>query len=93
MKKTTMKRIVWFIVINSVAWVWCSYILAWFEKINVVGEISKLVVTEIIAVIFLYAVKSLFENLSKNNAWPDKPCCDKKEQSADVSVEEILKDI
>jgi hypothetical protein len=73
MSKSTTKRLVWFVLINSVAWVWCSYILAWFDRVNVVETVSKLVITEIIAVILIYGLKSLFENLSKNNAWPDKP--------------------
>jgi hypothetical protein len=80
MSKTTTKRLVWFVLMNSVAWVWYSYILAWFDKVNVVETVSKLVITEIIAVIFVYSVKSLFENLSQHNAWPDKP--DKKDVDA-----------
>jgi hypothetical protein len=82
MSKSTTKRLVWFVLINSAAWVWCSYILAWFDKVNVVEAVSKLVITEIIAVILIYGLKSLFENLSQHNAWPDKPSCDKKDIDA-----------
>ena len=30
-------------------------------------------VKEIIGVVLAYAIKSVLENLSKNNHWPDKP--------------------
>lgn len=63
---STTKLIVWFIVINSVAWVWCSYILAWFGKKQIAETLSRVVVTEVIAVFLVYAVKALIENISKN---------------------------
>lgn len=70
---TTMKKVVWFLLFNGVAWVWCSYILAWMGKEQIAEDLSKVALTEIIAVVLVYAVKSIFENLSKNNSWPDKP--------------------
>ena len=60
MKLTTTKRIVWFLVINGVLWVWCSYILAWFGR-EIAESLSKLAVTEIIAVTLAYCFKSLLE--------------------------------
>jgi spore maturation protein SpmA len=65
-EKTTTKLIVWFLVINSVAWTWCSYILAWFGRVDIAETLSKTVVTEVISVFALYSVKALFENISKN---------------------------
>ena len=35
--------------------------------------LSEKAVAEIVGVVLVYALKSLFENLSKNNQWPDKP--------------------
>lgn len=67
-----MKLIVMFCLFNGVAWVWCSYILAFQDKVAIAEGLSKVALTEIIAVVFVYAVKSLIENLSKNNDWPDK---------------------
>lgn len=69
---TMMKLVVIFCLFNGVAWVWCSYILAFHDKITIAENLSKVALTEIIAVVFVYAVKSLIENLSKNNDWPDK---------------------
>ena len=73
MKKTTMKRIVWLCLLNGIAWVWCSYILAWCGRADIAESLSKVAITEIIGVVLVYASKSLMENLSKNNVWPDKP--------------------
>lgn len=73
MKATTTKRIVWLCLGNGMLWVWCSYLLAWCGRDDIAENLSKAAVTEIIGVVLVYALKSLFENLSKNNAWPDKP--------------------
>ena len=68
----TSKRLVWFCLMNGVAWVWCSYLLAYLGRTQIAESLSKNAITEIIGVILAYFVKSLFENLSKNNDWPDK---------------------
>ena len=51
---------------------WCSYILAALDKNQIAEELSKVALVEIIAPVVVYAVKSVVENLSKNNRWPDK---------------------
>lgn len=61
MAKTTTKRVVWFCLINGVAWVWSSYILAAFGRPDIAEELSKVAVTEIVSVVFCYCLKSLFE--------------------------------
>lgn len=73
---TFMKVIVFFCLLNGIAWVWCSYILAWQGKEQIAESLSQVALTEIIAVVLVYAAKSIFENLSKNNSWPDKPGSD-----------------
>lgn len=75
-KWTTMKVIVLFCLLNGFAWVWCSYILAWQGREQIAESLSQVALTEIIGVVLVYAVKSVFENLSKNNSWPDKPGSD-----------------
>lgn len=71
-KPETMKRVVWACVVNGFAWVWCSYILAALDKVQIAEELSKVALVEIIAPVAVYAGKSVLENLSKNNRWPDK---------------------
>ena len=70
---TTSKAVVWFCLLNGVAWVWCSYLLAYLGRSEIAESLSKVALTEIVAVVFTYSLKALFENLSKNNTWPDKP--------------------
>ena len=70
--KETMKRVVWACVINGFAWVWCSYILAALDKPQIAEELSKVALAEIIVPVAVYAIKSVVENLSKNNRWPDR---------------------
>ena len=67
----TMKRVIWVCLINGLAWVWCSYLLAWMDKMQIAESLSQVAVTEIIGVVLAYAIKSTVENLSKNNRWPD----------------------
>ena len=71
-KPETMKRVIWVCLINGLAWVWCSYLLAWLDKMQIAESLSQVAVTEIIGVVLAYAIKSVVENLSKNNRWPDK---------------------
>ena len=71
-KKTTSKLIVWACLINGFAWVWCSYLLAYLGRAEIAESLSQVALTEIVAVVLAYAIKSVVENLSKNNNWPDK---------------------
>jgi uncharacterized membrane protein len=60
-KKTTTKRIVWACLINGFGWVWCSYLLAWCGRADIAESLSKLAITEIVGVVLIYCLKSLFE--------------------------------
>ena len=75
-KATTMKVIVWVCLLNGLAWVWCSYILAWMGREQIAESLSQVALTEIIGVVLVYAIKAAVENLSKNNSWPDKHSSD-----------------
>ena len=72
MQPETTKRIIWACLLNGIAWVWCSYILAYMDKVQIAESLSQVAVTEIIGVVLAYCIKSAVENLSKNNSWPDK---------------------
>lgn len=67
-----MKIIVWVCILNGLAWVWCSYILALLGREQIAEALSQVALKEIIGVVLIYGLKALFENLSKNNSWPDK---------------------
>lgn len=57
---------------NGFAWVWCSYYLAYAGRTEIAQQLSIVALTEIIASVLTYCAKATFENLSKNNNWPDK---------------------
>ena len=59
-------------ILNGLAWVWCSYILALLGREQIAEALSQVALKEIIGVVLIYGLKALFENLSKNNSWPDK---------------------
>lgn len=61
MKKTTSKSIVWVCLINGISWVWCSYLLAFLGREQIAENLSQIAVTEIVAVVLIYCLKSLFE--------------------------------
>ncbi len=71
-KMETTKKVIWACLANGFLWVWCSYILAYLDKMQIAESLSQVAVTEIIGVVLAYCVKSAIENLSKNNHWPDK---------------------
>lgn len=71
-KFETTKLVIWVSLINGFAWVWCSYVLAYLDKVQIAESLSQVAVTEIIGVVLAYCIKSAVENLSKNNRWPDK---------------------
>ena len=71
-KPEMTKRVIWVCLFNGFAWVWCSYILAYLDKVQIAESLSQVAVTEIIGVVLAYCIKSAVENLSKNNRWPDK---------------------
>ena len=79
----TMKCVVWACVVNGFAWVWCSYILAALDKPQIAEELSKVALAEIIVPVLAYAGKSVVENLSKNNRWPDRQSLNEKEPIED----------
>ena len=41
-KGTTTKRVVWACLINGIAWVWCSYLLAYLGRSEIAESLSHL---------------------------------------------------
>ncbi len=59
------KRMLNFILINSVAMMWCSYVLAWYDKVAIAETLSKTVATAIVGCVVPYFVTKTIENVSK----------------------------
>lgn len=83
MKKTTTKRIIWFCLLNGIAWVWCSYILAWCGRVDIAEALSGKAITEIIGVVLIYCAKSLFEKKESFGA------VGKKEKTGDETLRDL----
>lgn len=80
------KKLVWLFALNSVIWVYLSYMLAFLGKEQIAENLSEKVIIQIIGVTLIYCLKSLFENLSKHNNWPDKPTNNKNDENNTPSI-------
>jgi len=72
-KITFSQKLILFLVRNGVVWVYLTYLLAFLGKAQIAEALAKTIVVQLLVTTLIYALKSLFENLSKNNSWPDKP--------------------
>lgn len=65
--ESTTKVIVWWFAVHSTIWVYLTYLLAFWGRESIAEGLSKIVVTEIIAVLLLYVVSKTVENVFKYN--------------------------
>jgi hypothetical protein len=63
---TFTKLAVLVIIINAVAWVWCSYGLAYLGRFEIAESLSETAIDVILGVFIAYAVKSGVENVNKH---------------------------
>lgn len=66
---TFMKVMTFLIVIHGLVSISLSYILAFQDKMTIAEELSRTVVTEIIAPFTVYGITKTIENVSKYNKW------------------------
>ena len=59
------KKLLNFIIFNSIGMMWCSYILAWFGKEEIAESLSNTVASSIVAVVIPYLITKVIENVSK----------------------------
>lgn len=84
-KKEYSKRMLTFIVVNSMAMMWASYVLAYIGNAEIAESLSKTIGTSIITVVVGYLAKSTIENISKNttafgeNVEPIRPHCESED--------------
>lgn len=64
---TTSKQLVWVYAINSVLWIWCSYLLAFMNKYQIAETLSSTVCTIVIGQLAFYLITSTIENIFKYN--------------------------
>jgi uncharacterized protein HemY len=59
------KKLLNFIILNSVGMMWMSYVLAWFGKETIAESLSNTVASSIVAVVIPYLITKTIENVSK----------------------------
>ena len=64
---TTSKKLVWFLIINAVVWIYCSYLLAWFGREQIAESLSTTVCSTILGAMITYLTTSTIQNISKYN--------------------------
>ena len=64
---TTSKQIVWILLINSILWIWCSYVLAFMDKGQIAEALSSNVCTVVIGQVVMYFLTKTVENVFKHN--------------------------
>lgn len=66
MSESYTKKIVRFITLNAVGWVWCSYILAFMGRYEIAQALSQTAITTLLGTVITYCLKSLVENVNKH---------------------------
>lgn len=59
------KFIVIILLINAIAWVWCSYGLAYLGRYEIAESLSQTAITTILGTVIAYCTKSAVENVNK----------------------------
>lgn len=63
--KNYTKTILSVVLINSLLMMWCSYVLAWFDKVEIAETLSSTVADVIVGAIIGYLCSKTIENVSK----------------------------
>lgn len=64
------------LIVNGTCLLWGVMYLAVTSHENIAETLGRYIVTELLGTIGVSLAKSTFENLSKNNSWPDKSNCE-----------------
>lgn len=67
-KVTYTKKIVIFIVVNAVGWVWCSYVLALLGRYAIAESLSQTAITTLLGTVVTYCAKSTVEHINEHGA-------------------------
>ena len=64
---STSKKIIWLLTINAILWIWCSYILAWFDKVQIAESLSSNVCSVVIGQTLGYLITNCVSNIFRYN--------------------------
>lgn len=60
------KFIVIILLVNAMAWVWCSYGLAYLGRYEIAENLSETAITTILGTVIAYCTKAVIENVNKH---------------------------
>ena len=72
-KLDTSKIVIFILIFVGTIMSAASYYLAYIGRSEIAENLSKAALVELVAPAVIFLLKSLVENLSINNNWPDKP--------------------
>ena len=84
-KLDTSKILIFILVYIGAVMAGFSYYLAYIEREEIAESLSKAALVELVAPAVIMLIKSLIENLSMNNSWPDKGNCKIEEMKLHLS--------
>ena len=64
---STSKLLMWVMTFNGILWIWCSYILAFMDKVQIAESLSSNVCTVVLGQIITYFASKTMENIFKYN--------------------------
>ncbi len=73
-KLDSSKILIFILIYIGVIMAGSSYYLAFIGRNEIAESLSKAALVELVAPAVVLLLKSLVENISKYNTWPDKPC-------------------
>jgi len=74
-KLDTSKILIFILIYIGAIMAGFSYYLAYVQREEIAESLSKAALVELVAPAVIMLIKSLVENLSMNNTWPDKKDC------------------
>lgn len=89
------KKLLNFIIFNSIGMMWCSYVLAWHGKETIAESLSNTVASSIVAVVIPYLITKTIENVSKYGSRLNRTTkdYDNNEQNNSIATEETIENI
>lgn len=63
----TSTKLIWLLTINGILWIWCSYLLAWFDKVQIAESLSSNVCNVVIGQTLGYLITKTIENVFRYN--------------------------
>ena len=64
---STSKKIIWLLTINGILWIWCTYLLAWFDKVQIAETLSSNIWTVVLGQTLGYLITSCVSAIFRYN--------------------------